>query len=224
MAIKFLPNNLKPREKALLYGIKQLTDVELLAIILRTGTKKVDVINLANNILIKSNGLNNLINYSYQQLLAIEGIGQVKALEIQALIQLTIRINKIKIEKYVYAHNPELLFQCYQKRFENIKQEHFIILSLDSQNAVIDEKTIFVGTLSQSLIHPREIFKQIILNSAAAFICLHNHPSGECLPSQEDIKITELLNETALLFAIPFLDHIIIGKETYFSFKENEMI
>ncbi|MDL2211626.1 DNA repair protein RadC [Erysipelotrichaceae bacterium OttesenSCG-928-M19] len=222
MKMKYLPTRIKPREKALNNGIDSLDDVELLAIILRTGTKKDSVISLANRIISEIGCLSNLSKVSLNQLTLIDGIGEIKALELLAIAQLSKRINKVAINKFIYANNPLILYNLYQKQFEFVQQEHFVIVSLNAKNAIINERTIFVGTLSQSLVHPREVFKQVIINSASSFICLHNHPSGDPQPSQNDIDVTMMLKEIGDLLAIPLLDHIIIGKASYFSFKENE--
>lgn len=205
-------------------GVESLSDLELLAIILRTGTKEIDVLKLADNVLNELGCLSKLCYIKKEQLLKIKGIGQIKALEILAVAQLCKRMNQINRKNYIYVRNPQTIFELYQKRFEAIDQEQFLILSLNAKNAVIDEHIAFIGTLSQSLVHPREIFKRIIIKSASAFICIHNHPSGDPSPSQQDIEMTRHLNEIACLFAIPLIDHIIIGKECYYSFKENNYL
>ena len=225
MTFSEYPNKLKPREKALEKGLDSLTDIELLAILLRTGTKKANVLSLANEIIEEIGGcLSKIGTVSYDDLRKIKGIGQVKAIELLALVQLSKRINEISINNFVYVNNPHIIYELYKKRFEFVEQEHFMILSLNAKNAIIDEHVVFIGTLSQSLIHPREIFKRIVLMSASSFICLHNHPSGDASPSENDIEVTRHLNEIAQLFSIPLLDHIIIGKNDFFSFKENHII
>lgn len=224
LALNNYPDRLKPREKALSNGMKSLSDLELLAIILRTGTKEIDVLKLANNLLDEFECISKLNTANMDKLLRIKGIGKAKALEILAIIQLCIRMNQIDIKNYIYVKNPQMIFELYKKRFESVEQEHFLILSLNAKNAIVDEHIAFIGTLSQSLVHPREIFKRIVIKSASAFICIHNHPSGDPLPSQQDIEMTQHLNEIAQLFAIPLIDHIIIGKECYYSFRENEYL
>ena len=221
MSIKYFPDRIKPREKALNNGLESLDDIELLALFLRTGSKNQDVISLANTLLDEIGCLSNLGETTYEKLIKIEGIGQIKALQLLALAQLSKRINEINIKKFIYVNNPEIIYELYRKKFEFVKQEHFIVLSLNVKNAIIGEQTIFIGTLSQSLIHPREIFKCVIINSASSFICLHNHPSGDVTPSKNDIEVTRQLLEIARLLTIPLVDHLIIGKNNYFSFKEN---
>ncbi|MDF9866808.1 DNA repair protein RadC [Bacilli bacterium PM5-3] len=225
MSLKMYPDKMKPREKAFEKGVESLTDIELLAIFLRTGIKGNDVLLLANSIIEQAGGcLSKIVNLDIDDLIKINGIGKTKAIELLALIQLSKRINQISIENFIYVNNPNVIYELYTKRFEYVSQEHFMILSLNAKNAIVDEHVVFIGTLSQSLIHPREIFKRIVLMSASSFICVHNHPSGDATPSKNDMEVTSHLNDAAKLFAIPLLDHIIIGKNSYFSFKENNLI
>lgn len=223
MSIKQVPQNLRPREKAIAYGYKYLSDVEIIAIILRTGSKKYNALGLAQFILDKFGGLNGLRNSNFEDLVDIHGVGQAKATEILCVIELSNRILKARIRELQYINNPSSIFSLYQKRFESVMQEHFIIICLNAKNGIIDEKTIFIGSLSQSIVHPREVFKFIISCSASSFICLHNHPSGDPRPSDNDIEVTKNLIKIANLFGIPLLDHIIVG-DSYFSFKENNII
>lgn len=217
-------NNLLPREKALTYGIDKLLDYELLALILRTGTKDLNVIDLAQKIISDIKTLDQLILINDDYLKSFKGIGTIKALEFLAYIELIKRINQGYKQDFHYANNPEMIFKLYQLEFRFQKQEHFKVLCLNSKNAIIADSSIFIGTLSYSLIHPREVFKEIIMNSLASFICLHNHPSGDSTPSKDDIDVTKQLKEVSHILAIPFLDHIIIGKDSYFSFKENNLL
>lgn len=217
-------DNLLPREKALKYGIDKLLDYELLALILRTGTKEMDVIKLAQKIMFDIKSLDQLTIINNEYLKSFKGIGNVKALEFLAFIELIKRINKIYKNEFNYANNPEMIFNLYQLEFRFKKQEHFKVLCLNAKNAIIADPCIFIGTLSFSIIHPREVFKEVILNSSAGFICLHNHPSGDSTPSKDDLNVTKQLKQVADILAIPLLDHIIIGKDNYFSFKENNLL
>lgn len=219
MFIKDVPDYLKPREKALNNGIKSLTDIELFAIILRTGTKNISVLDLSANIINYCNGLRNINDLTLNELMQIDGLGRVKALEIQAVCELSIRINEVSIRENEYVNNPKIIYELFKKRFENCFQEHFMIVLLNTKNAIIGYETIFKGTLNHSVIHPREIFSYIIKNNANSFICVHNHPSGDPSPSQNDIEVTKLLKEASLLFGINFLDHIIIGNGRYESMQ-----
>ena len=189
--IKEYLKDLLPREKALTYGVEYLTDIELLAIIIRNGTSNKNVLSIAKEIIEIIEDISNLNALTFNQLLNIEGIGKVKAIEILCLIQLTNRINEISLEKYIYVNNPDILFDLFKKRYENEKQEIFSVITLNAKNAIINNHVVFIGTLSQSIIHPREIFKKVICDSASSFICVHNHPSGNPMPSDEDYSITK---------------------------------
>ncbi len=216
--------DLLPREKALTYGVEYLTDIELLAIIIRNGTSNKNVLSIAKEIIEIIGDISNLNALTFNQLLNIEGIGKVKAIELLCLIQLANRINEISLEKYIYINNPDVLFDLFKKRYENEKQEIFSVITLNAKNAIINNHVVFIGTLSQSIVHPREIFKKVICDSASSFICIHNHPSGIPTPSDEDYSITKKIAQLSEVFAIPLLDHIIIGKESFYSFKQNKLL
>lgn len=222
--IKEYLKDLLPREKALSYGVDYLTDLELLAILIRNGTSTKNVLNIAKEILEIIGDISNLESLNYNQLISIQGIGKVKAIEILCLIQLATRINEINLEKYIYVNNPEVLFDLFKKRYEKEKQEIFSVITLNAKNAIINNHVVFIGTLSQSIIHPREIFKKVICDSASSFICIHNHPSGIPTPSEEDKAITTKIAQLSEVFAIPLLDHIIIGKESFYSFKQSNLL
>ncbi len=210
-------NELKPREKLLLYGAKKLSDCELLAIIIKVGVKDSSVYDISKKVLNRINNLNNLIDVNINTFKNIKGLGKVKIIEILATIELGRRIylnNKRKI-KYlsssdIYNDNKDLFF--------NKKQELFYCLYLDNQNNLIEKKLLFMGTINRSIVHPREIFKEAYLLSASKFICLHNHPSGDITPSKEDIMLTKNLIEISYIQGINFLDHLIITNDKYYSF------
>lgn len=213
-----------PREKALEYGIDSLTNLELLALIIRSGNKNNNVLDISENILNSIDDLRDLLEFDLNCFTQIKGIGTIKALELTAIINLLKRINTIVKKEFIYVSNPEIIFKLYQQDFMFIKQEHFKIIYLNTKNAFLGDDTIFIGTISQSIIHPREIFNKLLLKSAYSFICLHNHPSGNSQPSEEDIEFTKNLAKLAQFMRIPLLDHIIIGIDNYFSFKENDML
>ncbi len=225
VGIKKLPVLERPRERLKNLGPTSLSNEELLAIILKTGTKNSSAKSLAAKILIAVNGIENLENISYQKLIEIKGIGNAKALAIIAIVELSKRINKkihsIKENKFTSA---DIVFKYYEKKLENKKQEHFYCLYLDNKKTIIQEKLLFIGTLDCSLVHPREVFKEAYLVSASTIICIHNHPSGSTNPSLNDIQLTKRLVEVGNLLGIQIIDHIIIGKEKYYSFHENGLI
>ncbi len=219
---KSIPVEERPRERLVMYGASTLSNEELLMIILKTGTKQKSVKELATELLITSGGIQNLKNLKFPQLTKIKGIGKVKAIEIEAIIELAKRINKNVTEKeFISLTNPQTIIEYFYEEFKNLKQEEFICIYLDNKKKYISKKKLFIGTINSSIVHPREIFKEAYLLSASFIICIHNHPSGDPTPSKEDIELTKKIKELADLHAIPLIDHLIIGKDSYFSFYEN---
>lgn len=218
--IKDIPINERPRERLVRYGAKNLSNEELISIILKTGTKDVSVKELSTNILSKYSDITNLKDLEINGIMNIKGIGKVKAIELIAAIELGRRVyldknieeTKIKGSLDVYNYFNDLL--------KNKKQEHFYTLYLDNKKKVISKKLLYVGTINGSVAHPREIFKMAYLVSASFIICVHNHPSGDPTPSNEDIVFTNNLIEIGKLNNIPILDHIVIGNNCYYSFFE----
>lgn len=222
--IKEIPKEERPIEKLLQNGPSSLSNEELIAILLNTGTKEISSKELAQNILIKSNGLSNLRNLTLHSLLEIKGIGIKKATTLLAVFELFKRIdtNHLKYGDKITTCLDVAAF--YQKKLENEMQEYFYCLYLDTSKKIIDNKLLFKGTLNYSLVHPREVFKYAYLNGANSIILVHNHPSGEVNPSKEDIQMTKHLKELSKLHGISIDDHIIIGKNEYFSFFENHIM
>lgn len=222
MKFKNIPDSEKPRERLIKYGVENLANEELLAIILKTGTRKYNVKELANNILCSFNNIKDLKNIRINNLINIEGIGKIKAIELIAAIELGRRVyseeNYIELVNFT---NPEIIIKYFNNLFKDEKQECFYVVYLDSKNKFIDKKLIFKGILNKSLIHPRDIFKEAYLLSACNFICIHNHPSGDATPSGEDINVTRNLKELSNIHGIGLLDHIIIGNNNYYSFYED---
>lgn len=189
---------------------------------LKCGTKDLSVKELANNILKQIDNINNLKDINYQNLIKIKGIGKAKACEILASIELGKRINnKINNINQIKIYSSESIFNYYKDKLSDKLQEHFYCVYLDTKNHIIKDKLLFIGTINQSLVHPREVFKEAYLLSATSIICIHNHPSGNVNPSNNDIIITKQLKEVGTLLGINVLDHIIIGKDTYYSFNDN---
>lgn len=208
----------RPRERMLHYGEKSLSDAELLAIILQKGTKKENALEVANKLLSEYN-LEKLSDLTINELRGIPGIGLVKALQIKALLELTSRIGSVP-RHLVRVKKPKDIYNYMAKPLFNLKQEHFFVLCLDTKNQIVSDKLLAKGTLNAALVHPREIFKEAIKNSANSFILVHNHPSGDPEPSEEDIRMTEEIIKASELIGIRMLDHIIIGNEKYWSYKE----
>ena len=221
MRIKDIAKENRPRERLLKHGPAVLSESELLAIILQKGTKQENVIDVSNR-LISKYGLDKLSELSLKELQEINGIGPAKAMQIMALFEFNKRHNlAVKIKETVTIKKPEDVYNYFVDELKDKKKEHFYTLLLNSKNKIIKKELISVGTLDTSLVHPREIFKEAIKNSAAGIILVHNHPSGDPEPSQEDEEISERLFDAGELLNIKVLDHVIIGKDKYHSFKEN---
>ena len=220
--IKDIPLNERPRERLINKGVEYLSNEELLAILLKTGTKDYSVKVLANNILKQLDNINSLKDINLQSLIKIKGIGQVKSCEILAAIELGKRLNeKITCINQIKVYSSDSIYEYYKDKLNDKKQEHFYCVYLDTKNHIIKDKLLFIGTINESLIHPREIFKEAYLLSASSVICVHNHPSGNVNPSNNDIIMTKQLQEVGKILGIKVLDHIIIGKDVYFSFNDN---
>ena len=220
--IKDLPILERPRERLINYGASNLSNEELLAIILKTGTNKASAKALASEILVHIKDISNLKNISMKELTNINGIGNAKATYILAMIELSKRINNSKvIINNTKFNNPEIIFNYYKDKLKDKKQECFYAIYLDSSKKIIDDRLLFMGTVDQSIVHPRNIFKEACLLDATSIICIHNHPSNNVLPSKEDINLTKNLVDIGILFSIPIIDHIIIGSTKYYSFYEN---
>ena len=220
-----MTNEEKPRERLLVYGANNLSNEELLMIILKSGTKKKSVKDIAIDVLASINNIKDFNNLTINQLEKIEGIGKVKAIELAAIIEFSKRITKRISEKdMISCTSPETIINYFNDYFKNKKQEEFICIYLDNKKKYINKKKLFVGTINSSIVHPREIFKEAYLLSASFIICIHNHPSGDSTPSKEDIVLTYKIKELGELHAIPLVDHLIIGNDSYFSFYENKYL
>lgn len=220
--IKEIPVNDRPRERLINNGSNTLSNEELLAIILDTGTKNKSAKDLAISVLSKINHISELKDINYQNLINIKGIGISKATKILALIELSKRINaKLETLNNIKANNSKVIYEYFKDKLMDEKQEYFYCLYLNNKKRIIKNKLLYIGTINQTLIHPRDIFKEAYLLSASAIICIHNHPSGNTAPSKEDIMMTKNLKEVGLIMGINVVDHIIIGKNNYYSFFEN---
>lgn len=218
MKIKDIVKEARPRERFQRHGAESLSDTELLAIILRTGTKGENVLDLANRIISKI-GLKNLFDSTIEELTEIKGIGRDKSIQILTVFELAKRSNiaKENIEKIVSAKS---VFDLFKDKLRNKKKEYFYIILLDTKNKIIKTEKVSEGILDASIIHPREIFKSAIKSSAARIILVHNHPSGDPTPSEEDIAVTKKLIEVGDLLGIEVIDHVIIGDNSYYSYIE----
>ncbi len=222
--IKDLPDEEKPREKAILQGVENLTIPELMAIIIKTGTKEESAKDLGVRLYNEIGCAEGLRNLRLASLTRLKGIGKTKAISLMAAVELGKRINVNNIISLKKIHETKDVYFYYGSSFLFEEQEKLLALFLNSKNEVLKEKIIFMGTANQSIVHPRDIFKEAILNNAIKIIIVHNHPSGNVSPSLEDKKFTQKLKEAGELLSIPLLDHIIIGKNTYFSFLEQNLL
>jgi len=223
--IRQIPTEERPRERLVKYGAKNLSTEDLIAIILKTGTKDYSSKYLASQILKKVKNISDLKNITLSNLININGIGAVKAIEFLAALELGRRVYESKpLDNNLKFNSASKIFDHFKSELDGLKQECFYCVYLDQNKRLIDKKLLFKGTLNKSLIHPREIFKWAYLSSSAYIICVHNHPSGNVIPSTEDINITDALVKIGKLQGIPVIDHIIIGNNNYYSFYENNIL
>lgn len=223
--IKQIPISERPRERLIKYGAKSLSTEDLIAIIMKTGTKDYSSKYLASQILKMVKTVPDLKKLTLNNLIKINGIGVVKAIEFVAALELGRRVyDETILDKNLKFNGANKIYKYFKSELSEINQECFFCLYLDQSKKLIDKKLLFKGTLNKSLVHPREIFKWAYLSSAAYIICVHNHPSGNVIPSDEDINITNSLVQIGKLQGIPVIDHIIIGSLNYYSFYENDMI
>ncbi|WP_283249429.1 DNA repair protein RadC [Bacillus sp. FJAT-49736] len=220
LMIRDFPLDERPRERLIQNGAASLSNQELLAILLRTGTKQESVIQMANRLLKKFEGLNLLKEASLEEIINIKGIGLAKAVQILAALELGRRIANLSYDDRYVIRSPEDGANFVMNDMRFLSQEHFVCLYLNTKNQVLHKQTIFIGSLNASIVHPREVFKEAFRRSAASIICIHNHPSGDPAPSREDIEVTKRLVECGKIIGIDILDHLIIGDKKYVSLKE----
>lgn len=220
MLIKDFPKDERPRERFIKHGPESLSNQELLAILLRTGTKAESVLQLAQRLIKEFEGLRMLKDATLEELTQIKGIGEAKAIQILAAVELGKRINSLSNEERYSIRSPEDGANYVMEEMRFLNQEHFVCLYLNTKNQVIHKQTVFIGSLNASIVHPREVFREAFRRSAASIICIHNHPSGDPTPSREDIEVTRRLKECGRMIGIEILDHIIIGDKRFVSLKE----
>lgn len=219
--IKDIIKSERPRERLLNVGASSLSNEELLSIILKTGTKNISVKDLSRTVLNEIHDITNLRDITYNKLIKIKGIGSVKAIELLASLELGRRVYYTILKDKVKLNNSSLIFNYFKNLFINETQENFYALYLNTKMELISYKLLFKGTINTSVVHPREIFRHAFLESAYSVIVIHNHPSNNTTPSNEDTELTNKLFEIGNIMSIPLLDHIIIGKDNYYSFYEN---
>ena len=223
--IKELPSTERPREKLYIHGPQALSNEELIAILIRTGDKNNSAIDLARQVLSKDErGLVYLRDTTLQELMDTKGIGECKAAQILAAIEIGKRISFRDALEKVRINEPSTIANLYMDEMRYLQKEHFRIVLLNTKNQIIVTEEISVGTLNASIVHPRDVFKAAIKRNSNSMILIHNHPSGDPTPSNEDINITNRLIDAGNIIGIKVLDHIIIGDNRYISFKEKNLI
>ncbi|SFQ48141.1 DNA replication and repair protein RadC [Psychrobacillus psychrotolerans] len=210
----------RPRERLVRQGASSLSNQELIAILLRTGTKQESVLHLANRVLNYFEQIQELKNASIEEITAVKGIGQAKAVQLLAAVELGKRLSQQKTDDKFTIRSPKDAATYLMADMTSLNQEHFVALFLNVKNQILHKQTIFIGSLNASIVHPREIFREAVKRSAASIICAHNHPSGNPAPSTEDIDVTKRLFEAGQLMGIELLDHVIIGDHQFISLKE----
>ncbi|WP_370872819.1 RadC family protein [Robertmurraya andreesenii] len=218
--IRDFPAEERPRERFEQNGPESLSNHELIAILLRTGTKEESVLQLSNRLLTNFEGLRLLKDATLDEITAIKGIGKAKAIQVLAAVEIGRRISNLTYDDRYVIRTPEDGANYVMNDMRFLAQEHFVCLYLNTKNQVLHKKTVFIGSLNASIVHPREVFKEALRRSAASVICFHNHPSGDPAPSREDIEVTKRLVESGKILGIELLDHVIIGENKFVSLKE----
>lgn len=220
LMIRDFPLDERPRERFIQNGPESLSNHELIAILLRTGTKDESVLQLSNRLLTNFEGLRLLKAATLEEMTEIKGIGQAKAIQVLAAVEIGRRIANLNYTDRYVIRSPEDGANYVMNDMRFLSQEHFVCLYLNTKNQVLHKQTIFIGSLNASIVHPREVFREALKRSAASIICLHNHPSGDPAPSREDIEVTKRLVECGKMIGIDVLDHLIIGENKFVSLKE----
>ena len=219
MKIKDLSIEERPRERLIKHGPKTLSNAELLAIVLRQGSKKENVIELAHRLL-QNYQLTSFSKRNITTLKKLSGIGEAKACQLVACFELGKRLSAFNKEKKVQINSAKDVAKLLLPEMSTLKQEYFKGIYLDARKCLIKEETIFIGTLNTSVVHPREVFEPALREGAAGIIVVHNHPSGDPTPSDEDLEVTKQLIEAGTVLGINVLDHIIIGDKKFCSLKD----
>lgn len=213
----------RPREKALRYGLESLSDLELVALILQSGNKNRSVFEIASDVLKESEGLSKLMLMHVNTLMQIQGIREVKALQLLASVELSKRVIRSKVY-HASIMRPEDVIEWFEFEYGSLPQECFIALYLDTKSKLISHRVLFKGTLNESVVHPREVFKEAFLQNANSVLIAHNHPSGDCTPSKADFEVTYKMVHVAMTMGVNLIDHIIVGQNQYYSFKEHKYL
>lgn len=225
--LKEIPVSERPYEKCEKYGVGALSDAELLAVILRSGTRNLPATELAREILSIHpyyEGLLGICHTSMEELKKLPGIGGVKAMQILCIAELSKRLASMKVQDKISFHSPKSIADYYMEKMRHLNREEMILIFFNGKNKIIKELTVSVGTVNQTVASPRELFVEALRCEAVSVIMLHNHPSGDPAPSRQDIYTTKRMKEAGDFVGIPLSDHIIIGDHSYVSFREEHMM
>jgi DNA repair protein RadC len=222
--IRELPSEERPRERLALYGPQTLSNAQLLAIVLRTGTRDENAVALGQRLIDRFGGLRGVARATSAELSKVKGVGTVKAIQIAACAELGKRIATRIVEDLHAINGPDDVADLLMPELQFERREHIVVLLLDVRNRVIKKVTVSIGSLDNAIAHPREIFHPAVANSAAGIILVHNHPSGDPTPSMEDRRLTARLVECGRLLGIDVLDHIILGHDRWVSLKQQNMM
>lgn len=222
--MKELPEDIRPRERLLKEGAEALSEIELLAILLGTGSREATALELASLVMARFKSLRSLVDATVEELSEVKGVGPAKASQVKAALELARRLSQFSDLPRPVIKSPDDAAGLVMEEMRHLDREHFRALLLNTRNQVIGMDKVSVGTLNSSTVHPRELFRNAIKRSAAAVILVHNHPSGDPTPSREDLDITGRLCEAGKIIGIEVLDHIIIGDNKFTSFKAKGLI
>lgn len=221
MGLKQWPASERPREKLVRYGVKTLSNAELLALIVRAGTREDSALSLAEEILSQKNGIGSLGTMELEDFCRVKGVGIATAASLTAAVELGRRIAASPKQERVSIENPKQVADLFMEQMRTLKKETFQVLQLNTKNEILSIENVSVGNLNSSIATPREVFCGAVRKCASAVILAHNHPSGNPQPSQADVELTGRLVQSGEILGIRVLDHIIIGDGVYVSMKEN---
>lgn len=225
MTVKELPDGERPYEKCVKWGARALSDAELLSVIIRTGSVGEKSIDLANRILTAGpHGLLNLIHLELEEMMEIRGIGTVKAVQLKCAAELAKRLSMACRRENVFLDSPSSIASYYMERLRHEHRETLLLTMYNGRNMLLGDEILSVGTSNASLVSPGEVFRTALKSHAEYIVLLHNHPSGNPEPSSEDVNITTRIKECGKLLGILLMDHVIIGDNRYFSFRERGIL
>lgn len=227
ITMKEMPEDERPYEKCIQYGAESLTDAELFAALLQTGTKGKSALDLGREILTDDNGKISLKKFrrmEYRDFCKIKGIGPVKAVQLSSINELTKRLSRMQYTQHPRFTSPEDIASFFMEELRHEQQENLLLVMMNNKMELLGSKLMFKGTVNASLISPREIFLEALQREAVYIVLIHNHPSGDPTPSNEDIQATRRVFESGKLLGIQLADHIVIGDGTYMSMKENTIL